>query len=88
MYLYYSRTTKLFRWAIKYKILDYIMNNLKNIEKDMNTIQKMFITKIITMDVEKNALNYLNLLQNLLNKHNIKITLDFTGAVPHKEEPT
>ena len=78
MYLYYSRTTKLFRWAIKYKILDYIMNNLKNIEKDMNTIQKDVYNKDNYDGRRKKRTELSKSATKSLNKHNIKITLDFT----------
>ena len=65
--IYTCETTKLFSLAIKYKILDYIMNNLK-ILKDMNTIQKMFITKIITLVKKRTELS--KSATKSLNKHN------------------
>ena len=67
-----------FRWAIKYKILDYIMNNLKNIEKDMNTIQKDVYNKDNYDGRRKKRTELSKSATKSLNKHNIKITLDFT----------
>ena len=67
-----------FRWAIKYKILDYIMNNLKNIERDMNTIQKDVYNKDNYDGRRKKRTELSKSATKSLNKHNIKITLDFT----------
>ena len=67
-----------FRWAIKYKILDYIMNNLNNIEKDMNTIQKDVYNKDNYDGRRKKRTELSKSATKSLNKHNIKITLDFT----------
>ena len=67
-----------FRWTIKYKILDYIMNNLKNIEKDMNTIQKDVYNKDNYDGQRKKRTELSKSATKSLNKHKIKITLDFT----------
>ena len=78
MYLYYRWTTQLFRWAIRYKILDYIMNNLKYIECDMNKIQKDVYNKEKYNGKRKKRTELSKSATKTLNKHNIKITLDFT----------
>tara|TARA_B100000674_G_C37902470_1_gene944436 strand:- start:787 stop:1401 length:615 start_codon:yes stop_codon:yes gene_type:complete len=67
-----------FRWAIRYKILDYIMNNLKYIECDMNKIQKDVYNKEKYNGKRKKRTELSKSATKTLNKHNIKITLDFT----------
>tara|TARA_B100000035_G_scaffold216145_1_gene185291 strand:+ start:82 stop:690 length:609 start_codon:yes stop_codon:yes gene_type:complete len=67
-----------FRWAIGYKIIDYIKKNIKTIENDMNTIQKsVYSTEKISgsrrkrKELSKSA-------TKTINKHNVKIVLEFT----------
>ena len=67
-----------FRWAIRYKVLDYIMNNLKHIENDMNKIQKDVYNKDNYDGKRKKRTELSKSATKSLNKHNIKITLDFT----------
>ena len=54
------------------------MNNLKNIEKDMNTIQKDVYNKDNYDGRRKKRTELSKSATKSLNKHNIKITLDFT----------
>lgn len=67
-----------FRWAIRYKILDYIENNIKKIENDMNTIQKDVYNKDNYEGSRKKRTELSKSATKTINKHKIKITLDFT----------
>ena len=63
-----------FKWAIKNKIIDYIIDNLTSIEMDM--------TKSLKLSVEKkkvcNKRHELSMsATKKINKHNIKITITF-----------
>ena len=63
-----------FRWAIKYKIIDYIINNLTNIEQDMTKSLKQSIEKKKTCN-RRHELSQSAIKK--VNKHNIKITITF-----------
>lgn len=66
-----------FRWAIGYKIIDYIQKNLEIIEGDMNNVQKSTYSTDKTngrrkrKELSKSA-------TKTINKHNVKIVLEFT----------
>ena len=65
-----------FRWAIGYKIIDYIQKNLKIIEDDMNNRNSTSSTgkgggRRKRKELSKSA-------TKTINKHNVKIVLEFT----------
>jgi len=77
-----------FRWAISYKILEFIENNLLEIETDMNknikrdeelelTKSKKKPLKEVKKRIRKKRRELSCAATNTLNKHKISITLDF-----------
>ena len=59
-----------FRWVIKTKVLDWIINNQNLIEQDMNLSYKK--TSFTKKKISKNVC-----VANKFNKHKLKITLYF-----------
>lgn len=74
-----------FRWAIKNNILNYVENNLKDIEKNMNEINKTKIKKvkrtykkklhIMGENQEKHSIDITA--NQIVNKHSVKIVVSF-----------
>ena len=67
-----------FRWAIRYKIIDYIQKNLDIIENDMNFIQKSVYTTEKTEGSRRKRKELSKSATKTINKHNVKIVLEFT----------
>ena len=63
-----------FRWAIKNNIINYILNNLHQIESDMNKSLKNSLEK---KKVNKKRQELSTSATKKINKHNIKITIHF-----------
>ena len=67
-----------FRWIIKYKIIDYIMDNLKDIEKDMNTCYKKHYDKSKKNKNKRKKRHELSVsASKSLSKSNVKVILTF-----------
>tara|TARA_Y100000022_G_C13200101_1_gene352283 strand:+ start:135 stop:746 length:612 start_codon:yes stop_codon:yes gene_type:complete len=67
-----------FRWAIGYKIIDYIQKNIKTIENDMNTIQKSVYSTEKKSGSRRKRKELSKSATKTINKHNVKIVLEFT----------
>jgi hypothetical protein len=66
-----------FKWAINYKVIDYIRDNYKEIEDDMNESIRL-IRKTTTKTNERKKRQELSLSASRgLNKHHAKIIIDF-----------
>jgi len=67
-----------FRWAIQRKIIDYIQNNLEEIENDMNIIQKSVYSTDKIFGSRRKRKELSKSATKTINKHNVKIVLEFT----------
>ena len=67
-----------FRWAIKHKIINYINDNLSDIEYDMNmSIRKMYNVNNILIGNRRKRQELSKSATKTINKHDINITLNF-----------
>jgi hypothetical protein len=67
-----------FRWAIKHQIINYINENLSEIEYDMNiSIRKMYNTDNILIGNRRKRQELSVSATKTINKHDINITLSF-----------
>ena len=67
-----------FRWAIQYKILDYIMKYIDSIENDMNSIQRLIYQKDKISTKSRRKRKELSIAATkTINRHNVKTVLHF-----------
>ncbi len=67
-----------FRWAIRYKIIEFIEKNIEIIENDMNTIQKSVYSTEKKDGSRRKRKELSRSATKTINKHNVKIVLEFT----------